>query len=31
VDQLHAFVLELAHQAGMEQLPVHELAPFVAN
>jgi trimethylamine:corrinoid methyltransferase-like protein len=29
VEQLHAFVMELAHQAGMEQLPVHELAPVV--
>jgi trimethylamine:corrinoid methyltransferase-like protein len=27
VHQLHAFVLELARQAGMEQLPVHELSP----
>src|SRR5512139_2486214 len=29
VGKLHAFVMELAHQAGMEQLPVHELAPVV--
>jgi trimethylamine--corrinoid protein Co-methyltransferase len=27
VAELHAFVLELAKQAGMDTLPVHELAP----
>jgi trimethylamine--corrinoid protein Co-methyltransferase len=31
VEQLHAFVLDLARQAGMEQLPVQELAPVVAG
>jgi trimethylamine---corrinoid protein Co-methyltransferase len=29
VEQLHAFVLGLAHQAGMEQLPEHELSPVI--
>jgi trimethylamine--corrinoid protein Co-methyltransferase len=27
VEQLHAFVLDLAKKAGMEALPVHELSP----
>ncbi len=31
VEQLHAFVLDLARQAGMEQLPIHELSPIVAG
>jgi trimethylamine--corrinoid protein Co-methyltransferase len=31
VAQLHAFVLDLAGQAGMEQLPEHELSPIVAS
>jgi trimethylamine:corrinoid methyltransferase-like protein len=31
VKQLQAFVLDLAHQAGMEHLPVHELSPVVAG
>jgi len=31
VDQLHAFVLDLAHKAGMTQLPVHDLSPVVAG
>jgi trimethylamine:corrinoid methyltransferase-like protein len=30
VEQLHAFVLDLAHQAGMEALPPHELSPATA-
>jgi trimethylamine:corrinoid methyltransferase-like protein len=29
VNQLHAFVLGLARQAGLEQLPIHELSPAV--
>jgi trimethylamine--corrinoid protein Co-methyltransferase len=29
VNQLHAFILELAKNAGMDALPVHELSPFV--
>jgi trimethylamine:corrinoid methyltransferase-like protein len=31
VERLHAFVLDLAHQAGMEELPVHDLSPVVAG
>jgi len=31
VEQLHTFVLDLARQAGMEQLPMHELSPVVAG
>jgi hypothetical protein len=27
VDALHAYVLELAHKAGMDALPAHELSP----
>jgi len=30
VEQLHAFVLDLAHKAGMGSLPAHELAPTTA-
>jgi trimethylamine--corrinoid protein Co-methyltransferase len=30
VAELHAFVLDLAKQAGMDALPVHELAPAAA-
>lgn len=30
VNQLHAFVAELAKQAGLEHLPVHELSPATA-
>lgn len=30
VERLHAFVLDLAHQAGMESLPPHELSPQIA-
>ena len=29
VEQLHAFVLDLAHKAGMDSLPSHELSPAV--
>ena len=29
VTALHAFVLDLAHKAGIDSLPVHELAPAV--
>jgi trimethylamine--corrinoid protein Co-methyltransferase len=31
VERLHAFVLGLAHEAGMEQLPAHELSPAIAG
>jgi trimethylamine:corrinoid methyltransferase-like protein len=31
VEQLQAFVLDLAHQAGMEQLPLHDLSPVVTD
>jgi len=31
VEQLHAFVLDLARQAGMEQLPMHELSTVLAG
>ncbi len=30
VERLHAFVLDLAHKAGMDALPAHELAPLIA-
>jgi len=30
VAQLHAFVIDLAKQAGMDELPVHDLSPAVA-
>ena len=30
VAELHAFVLDLAKQAGMDELPAHELAPAMA-
>ena len=30
VDALHAYVLDLAQQAGLDQLPMHELAPAAA-
>jgi trimethylamine---corrinoid protein Co-methyltransferase len=31
VEQLHAFVMDLAHQAGMDQLPAHELTPMAVS
>jgi trimethylamine--corrinoid protein Co-methyltransferase len=30
-ERLHAFVLDLAQEAGMEQLPAHELSPAIAG
>jgi trimethylamine--corrinoid protein Co-methyltransferase len=30
VERLHAFVLDLAHKAGMEKLPEHDLSPITA-
>ena len=31
VAELHAYVLQLAKQAGMDSLPAHELSPVVAG
>jgi trimethylamine--corrinoid protein Co-methyltransferase len=31
VDHLHDFVLDLAHMAGMERLPEHELSPVISG
>jgi trimethylamine--corrinoid protein Co-methyltransferase len=31
VDALHAYVLDLAHKAGMDTLPTHELSPVPIN